>query len=125
MLKSNNSCMDSFIMNRPWGKFEQFSANEPVAVKIITVNPHSTLSLQYHNKRDEYWRVISGKGFFVLGEEEVEGKKGSTFFVKRGTKHRVRTEYDSLVLLELGFGESDEDDIVRLEDDYGREGTNA
>ena len=69
--------MEKYSEERPWGKFEQFCHNEEVTVKIITVNPNSRLSLQYHNNRDEFWRVLKGKGQFVLGEETIDVKQSS------------------------------------------------
>jgi len=105
---------------RPWGNFEQFTHNEISTVKILNVIPNQELSLQYHNHRDEFWRVISGKPIIVLGEETIPAKEGDEFFIPRGTKHRIKTEEHPGSLLEISFGNFDENDIVRLEDKYNR-----
>jgi len=112
--------MDTYTEERPWGKFEQFCHDEKVTVKILSVKPHSKLSLQYHKHRDEFWRFIAGKGQIVLGDKIIDVKVGDEFFVPKGTHHRVMTTEDSLQFMEIAFGKFDENDIVRLEDDYDR-----
>lgn len=113
--------MDKYTEERPWGKFEQFCHNEPVTVKIITVNPNSKLSLQYHYHRDEFWRIVAGSGQIVLGDETIDVKKGDEFFIPKVTKHRMMTTDAVMEVLEVSFGVFDENDNVRLEDDYDRE----
>ena len=88
--------------------------------KIITVKPNSKLSLQYHNHRDEFWRIISGKGKVIVGDKEYNAKTGDTFMIPKKTKHRMITEESEIVFLEIATGKVDEDDIIRLEDAYGR-----
>lgn len=105
---------------RPWGEFERFTLNEKSTVKIITVRPHETLSLQTHHAREEFWHVLAGAGTIVHGEEEVHAKSGDEFLIAHGEKHRAEGGPEGLVLLEIAFGEFDEGDIVRLEDKYGR-----
>jgi len=100
---------------RPWGNYKVVEKT-----KIITVKPNSRLSLQYHNHRDEFWRIISGEGKVIIGEKEYTSKKGDTFMIPKKTKHRVMTEESEMVFLEIATGIVDEDDIVRLEDDYDR-----
>ena len=112
--------MKKYIEERPWGKFEQFCHNEKVTVKIITVKPDSKLSLQYHNHRDEFWKIIEGGGQIILGEELIDVKIGDEFFIPKKTNHRIITNNNSLKVLEVSFGEFDEKDIVRLEDKYNR-----
>lgn len=108
---------------RPWGEELWITNNPPSMVKILTVSPGEALSLQYHNKREEYWRVLSGDGKAVVGEEELDLKEGMDIFVPKETRHRLIGGNKPLVLLELAFGEFDEKDIVRLEDRYGRKMT--
>jgi len=112
--------MKKYTEERPWGKFEQFCHNEKVTVKIITVKPDSKLSLQYHNHRDEFWRIVEGSGQIILGEELIDVKVSDEFFIPKKTKHRIITNNNSLKVLEVSFGEFDEKDIVRLEDKYNR-----
>jgi mannose-6-phosphate isomerase len=110
----------SYRENRPWGEFVQFTKNSPSTVKIITVKPHEATSLQKHNKRDEFWYIISGNGFITIGENKIEVQINSEYFVPRETCHRIEGGDTSLVLLEVSTGEFDENDIERIEDRYNR-----
>ena len=105
---------------RPWGNFERFTLNETTTVKIVTVSPHEAISLQTHENRDEFWRILSGSGIVVIDNIEQEAKPGDQFFGKRGNKHRVEGGPGGLSFLEIAFGEFEEGDITRLEDKYGR-----
>ena len=105
---------------RPWGSFERFTLNEPSTVKIITVNPNEAFSLQQHANRDEEWQIVRGSGKITVGGETKEAKQGTTFFVKRGTAHRVEAGSEGIQFLEIAFGAFDEADITRFEDRYGR-----
>jgi mannose-1-phosphate guanylyltransferase/mannose-6-phosphate isomerase len=111
----------SIKVDKPWGGFEQYTHNLPCTVKIITVAPGGTLSRQYHHHRDELWVVLDGGARVELGEEVVDPKAGEKLFVPRETVHRLSAVGEGPVrVLEISFGEFDEEDIVRLEDLYGR-----
>ncbi|MBU2590233.1 MAG: phosphomannose isomerase type II C-terminal cupin domain [Nanoarchaeota archaeon] len=112
--------MGKYTEERPWGKFEQFCCNEAVTVKIITVKPNSKLSLQYHNYRDEFWKVIEGTGQIVLGDQTIDVKVGDEFIISKKISHRIITTGTVLKVMEISFGKFDEKDIVRLEDEYKR-----
>lgn len=105
---------------RPWGRFERFTLNEKTTVKIITVDPGESFSLQTHDHRDEFWKVLSGSGTIRIGETDHATKTGDTFWSPRGSKHRATGGPDGLSFLEIAFGDFDENDITRLEDRYGR-----
>jgi mannose-6-phosphate isomerase-like protein (cupin superfamily) len=105
---------------RPWGGFERFTFGEPSTVKLITVKAGEAFSLQMHAHRDEYWRIISGGGIVTKGQEKHNAMAGGNFFIPRGIAHRVEAGSSDLTLLEISFGEFDENDITRLEDRYGR-----
>ncbi len=66
----------TYTEERPWGKFEKFTQNEIATVKIITINPGGELSLQYHAKRAEFWKVISGAPVITVGEKVTQAKEG-------------------------------------------------
>ena len=112
--------MKTYTEERPWGKFEQFCKNEKTTVKILTVNPNGELSLQFHHNRDEFWHVIDGTGDIIIGTETKTGKKGDEFFIPRETNHRIKANASSISILEIAFGDFDENDIVRLADKYNR-----
>ncbi|MFM2414982.1 MAG: hypothetical protein RI911_675 [Candidatus Parcubacteria bacterium] len=105
---------------RPWGNFEQFTLNEQTTVKLITVNPGEVLSLQTHSKRQEFWRVISGKGIAHVAGTDIPLEQGVEVNIPLGAQHRVQATTETLLFLEIAFGYFDEQDIVRLEDKYGR-----
>ncbi len=105
---------------RPWGDFERFTLNEKTTVKIVTVNAGESISLQTHEHRDEFWRVIKGSGTIRVGDTDTNAHEGDTFFTPRHSKHRVEGGPEGLTFLEIAFGDFDEKDITRLEDRYGR-----
>ena len=105
---------------RPWGKFEKFTLNELSTVKILTINVGEEFSLQYHEKRDEFWRIISGRGTVQIGDEKTNIATGDERFVPKKTAHRLSAGAEPLVVLEISFGHFDESDIARLEDKYNR-----
>jgi len=109
-----------FDIERPWGSMRQFSLNTPTTVKIISVKPNEVLSLQSHTKRAEFWRVISGSGFFEIDGEKVAVSIGDEKEVPMGSKHRMSAGGDGMQVLEIAFGDFDEEDITRYEDKYGR-----
>lgn len=121
----------------PWGKWEDLlhDPEQPYRVKKITVNPGGKLSVQYHLKRGEVWTVVEGVGkVFVsnlpfdaneadLKISEIEVKVGSFMEVPLQHIHSIEVSEDAqkpLVIIEVQIGLSTEDDIVRLEDRYGR-----
>ena len=113
----------SLRVEKPWGRFEQYTHNLPCTVKIITVKPGGTLSSQYHYHRDELWVALDPGARVELGEQTLSPAPGEKLYIPRETVHRLSCEGDQPVrILEISFGEFDEDDIVRLEDIYGRIG---
>jgi mannose-1-phosphate guanylyltransferase/mannose-6-phosphate isomerase/mannose-1-phosphate guanylyltransferase/mannose-6-phosphate isomerase len=106
---------------RPWGKFRRYPHREAGSIKIITVNPGGVLSLQSHERRDEFWVVIDPGLEMTLGERVWTPASGEEIFIPRGTPHRARNRGQMPArVMEIWIGRSDESDIVRLKDDYGR-----
>lgn len=110
----------SKIEKRPWGNFEQFTKNALSTVKIIKINSNEKISLQYHNHRKEFWLVLSGNCSILIGEDVFKAKEGDSFLVPRKIKHRIKAGSSRVKILEISFGRFDENDIVRLDDEYGR-----
>ena len=105
---------------KPWGNFRQFTHNTSSTVKIITVKPNEELSLQSHTKRAEFWKVISGSGSFVIGEETHMVATGDEYTIAQGARHRISSGVEGMSVLEIALGDFDEEDIIRYEDKYGR-----
>lgn len=105
---------------RPWGKFERFTLNEKTTVKLVTVSPGEAISLQTHAHRDEFWRILAGSGAVQVGEKRFDAEPGKQFFSPRDAAHRIEGGPEGLVFLEIAFGDFAEEDIIRLEDRYGR-----
>jgi mannose-6-phosphate isomerase len=107
---------------RPWGSFTVLVDAPDHKVKSISVSPGRRLSYQRHYRRSEHWFVVSGEGEVVLdGVERVVGP-ASTIDVPVEMAHRIaNTGTEPLVFIEVQHGDYfGEDDIVRLEDDFGR-----
>ncbi len=93
---------------------------EGFLVKLLEVKDGERTSLQYHNQREEVWITLKGEGVAEVGEEKVLLLPGVVVKVERGVKHRITGKH-GLTILEVWLGEHlSEEDIVRLEDDYGR-----
>jgi mannose-6-phosphate isomerase-like protein (cupin superfamily) len=106
---------------RPWGKFRSFPYEYAKSIKIITVNPGQCLSLQTHRRRSEFWVILDKDLEITAGERVWQPKKNEEIFIKRETPHRARNLGQSPArIMEIWIGDSDESDIIRLEDDYGR-----
>ncbi len=126
MTKGRKAEMDVFKERieediRPWGKFRSYPYQLARSIKIITVQPGRALSLQYHLRRNEFW-VILDEGVEVTVSERVwRPLKNEEIFIPRRAPHRVRCVGENPArIMEIWMGDSDESDIVRLKDEYGR-----
>ena len=113
-------------VEKPWGWELIWALTDRYCGKLLFVKAGASLSLQFHNEKDESWLVQSGRAKLELGEagqrllhEEVISA-GAAFHYAPGTVHRV-TAIEDTTILEVSTPEID--DVVRLEDAYGREGT--
>ena len=108
---------------RPWGSYVVLDEAADHKVKRIVVSPHKRLSLQVHRLRSEHWFIVRGMGSVTVGDEVRSVGAGDSVDIEVGTAHRVENTGDvELVFVEVQHGESfGEDDIVRIEDDFGRE----
>jgi mannose-6-phosphate isomerase len=107
---------------RPWGSYIVLDEAPDHKVKRLVVLPHKRLSLQLHRHRSEHWFVLAGSGVATVGEARHSLEAGDSIDIPVGTAHRVEnTGERDLVFIEVQHGESfGEDDIERLEDDFGR-----
>jgi len=122
-----DSTTEEFVQltdHRPWGSFTILADEVDHKVKRIVVKPGRRLSLQRHKYRREHWLVISGRALVTRNDEQLELGPGQSVDIGQGDIHRVRNDGDcDMVFIEIQLGEYfGEDDIERLEDDYGRQG---
>ena len=115
-------------VEKPWGHELIWALTESYCGKVLFVKAGCSLSLQFHKEKEESWLVQSGRAKLELGnagqavlQQEVIGP-GAAFHYRPGTVHRV-TALEDTTILEVSTPELD--DVVRLEDLYGREGTSA
>lgn len=108
---------------RPWGKYDSIDSGARYQVKRITVNPGAKLSLQKHYHRAEHWVVVSGTAKVTNGEDTYFLKENESTFIPIGTTHALENPGETpLEIIEIQSGSYlGEDDIVRLEDRYGRD----
>jgi mannose-1-phosphate guanylyltransferase / mannose-6-phosphate isomerase len=110
------------VVQRPWGTYATLKHEMNYQVKRVTVARGQQLSLQYHHRRSEHWIVVQGKALVQTGDDVWETSVNDYRYIPVGAKHRLTNiGDDELVLIEVQYGDYlGEDDIVRLEDDYGR-----
>ena len=112
---------------RPWGSYDSLENAENFQVKRLIVKPGAILSLQKHAHRSEHWVVVKGKARITKNEDEFDLNVNESTYISIGDVHRIANPFDEPVhIIEVQCGDYlGEDDIVRLEDNYGREGTNT
>ena len=108
--------------HRPWGFYTVLSDEPDHKVKRIVVYPGKRLSLQRHRHRSEHWNIVNGKALVTLNDKQISLKKGMSIDIPAGAAHRIKnTGLENLIFIEIQQGEYfGEDDIERLEDDFGR-----
>ncbi len=110
---------------RPWGSFEQVDDGPGFQVKRLVVRPGASLSLQYHNHRAEHWIVVRGTARVTRGDDVFDLNENESTYIAKGVAHRLENPgAGELHMIEVQSGGClSEDDIVRLDDHYGREKT--
>jgi mannose-1-phosphate guanylyltransferase / mannose-6-phosphate isomerase len=113
------------LVHRPWGSYEGVAKGERYQVKRIAVKPGCSLSLQKHHHRAEHWVVVKGTARVTRGEEVLILSENESTYIPLGVVHRLENPGKiDLEIVEIQSGSYlGEDDIVRLEDSYGRETT--
>jgi mannose-6-phosphate isomerase len=115
---------EKYYEERPWGYFEVLLATPTYKVKRFVVKPGCRLSYQHHRYRCEHWLVLGGVGRFTLNAKNIPVSANDTLYIERGDLHRVHNiGMEDLVIIEVQFGDKcEESDIVRIDDDYNRNG---
>lgn len=109
-----------FTIERPWGSFRQLTHNSLSTVKVHRIKPNQENSWQSHTKRSEFWHIVSGGGIIKVDDKQYNVVPGDEYSAPVGAKHRWEAGPEGMVLIEVAFGDFDEEDIIRYEDDYGR-----
>ena len=110
--------------DRPWGRYEVLQESATHKVKCIWMNPGSRLSYQRHKFRAEHWFIVQGTGVVTIDGVESQVGPGDTVEFEVGVLHRLaNTGTEEIIFVEVQTGTSfAEDDIERIEDDFGRAG---
>ncbi len=122
MSKTAQADTSSVFDRRPWGSFTVLDEGEGYKVKRIEVLAGRRLSYQKHARRAEHWMVVAGLARVTLNDALIDVSVGQTIDIPVGTAHRVENPVEeTLVFIEVQLGDYlGEDDIVRLQDDFGR-----
>ncbi len=125
-LDSRPEATEHRLVFRPWGSYDSIDCGDRFQVKRITVNPGAELSLQKHHHRAEHWIVVKGTAEVTCDDSIFLLKENESTFIPLGSVHRLANRGQiPLEMIEVQSGSYlGEDDIVRLDDNYGREGTN-
>ena len=112
---------------RPWGSYDSLENADNFQVKRLIVKPGAILSLQKHAHRSEHWVVVKGTARITKNDDEFDLNVNESTYISIGDVHRIANPYDEEVhIIEVQCGDYlGEDDIIRLEDNYGREGTST
>jgi len=112
---------DVKFTSRPWGTFNQYAFNEDCTVSLMHVLPGQRLSLQAHTGRAELWVVIDNGATIQVGDDIKEYNAGDEIWIPANERHRLSCKGDRPVrVLEIAFGNWQQEDIKRFDDDYNR-----
>ena len=124
-IESSSQLTKNYLGNvekRPWGNYHIIAKNKGYQIKEIKVLRKSKLSLQKHSNRSEFWQIVKGESKITIENNEYYLKEKEYIYIPNNTIHRIENigEKD-LIFIEIQLGENlKEEDIIRLEDDYGR-----
>lgn len=108
-------------IERPWGRFYQYAFNEDCTVSLMIVHPGQRLSLQSHTARGELWIILDDGALVQLNDRVAQHSAGDEIWIPANSKHRLSCSGDSPVrVLEIAFGNWQQADITRYDDDYAR-----
>lgn len=112
------------LVERPWGSFKQFAHNRDCTVSLMSVLPGHRLSLQSHTGRAELWIVIDDGAVVQVGDTTRECRAGEEIWIRANEQHRLANHgaRHSVRVLEIAFGNWQQDDITRYADDFKRAG---
>jgi len=124
-IESSSQLSKNYLGNveeRPWGNYHIIAKNKGYQIKEIIVSKGSKLSLQKHSGRSEFWQIVKGESKITIEENKYYLKEKEHIYIPKNTIHRIENiGKDELIFIEIQLGKNlKEEDIIRLEDDYGR-----
>jgi mannose-1-phosphate guanylyltransferase/mannose-6-phosphate isomerase len=108
------------LVERPWGAFRQYAFNQEVTVSLMIVRPGMRLSLQSHTGRAELWIILDDGCEVQVGDEILHPQANDEVWIPANTKHRLTSNGLTVRVLEVAFGNWQQADITRYEDDFAR-----
>ncbi len=108
------------FVERPWGSFKQYAHNKEVTVSLMTVKPGQRLSLQSHTGRAELWIVLDDGAMVQVDDDIFYPAAGDEIWIPANARHRLGSTGPTVRVLEVAFGNWQQADILRYEDDYAR-----
>ncbi|MEO5929845.1 MAG: phosphomannose isomerase type II C-terminal cupin domain [Candidatus Kapaibacterium sp.] len=107
-------------VTRPWGSFAQYVNNGESTITMMTVEPGERLSLQSHTGRAELWIAIDDGAVVEIDDQVHHPKAGEELWIPAGSRHRLSSGGERVRVLEIAFGNWQQEDITRYADDYNR-----
>lgn len=107
-------------VDRPWGFFKQYAHNVATTVSLMTARSGERLSLQSHRKRAELWIVLDEGASVQVDDHVYQPHPGDEFWIPAGVRHRLSSLGAEVRVLEIAFGDWQQEDIIRYEDDFNR-----
>ena len=111
---------DVALVTRPWGSFKQYANNADVTVSLMTVKAGQRLSLQSHTGRAELWIVLDDGAEVQIGDATLHPSAGDELWIPAQSQHRLSSRGPEVRVLEVAFGNWQQEDITRYSDDYAR-----
>jgi len=108
------------LVTRPWGSFKQYAHNQDVTVSLMTVTSGQRLSMQSHTGRAELWIIVDNGAIVQVNDTTHYPGAGDEIWIPAGAKHRLSSNGSDVRVLEVAFGNWQQEDITRYDDDYNR-----
>ena len=108
------------LIVRPWGSFRQYAHNAETTVSLMTVSPDQQLSLQSHTGRAELWIVLDEGAVVQVGDHVHHPEAGEEIWIPANARHRLGSAGPTVRVLEVAFGDWQQADIIRYDDNYAR-----
>jgi len=109
------------VVTKPWGYYEDYFRTDDVVFKKIVITPGQSISYQIHHRREEFWYIVSGKGIMKIDGTLWRVEPKQYYHIKKNSSHQnINDGTEDVVAYEMQFGFCSEDDLMRIEDQYGR-----